>query len=212
VDFEKCADQEIQAIPAEAARALRNMGYSVRARVKTVQIFSRAIEIACYVAKDLKTGRSVSIQPDVCSPHRPYPVYVYLFAVAACELGGMAQRAAAAAAARAFGLPGFSASTVCRARKALAAAGSWLAEAARAPGGRGGAGIAGAVRAAMEGGRAPRPGGPAAGDLAGALAALPWLGGWEAGRGRPPDWAGRLAEGAGALCQKFYAVAGRLPV
>jgi hypothetical protein len=175
VDFEKCADQEIQVIPAEAARALRNMEYSVRARVKTAHIFGRVIEIARYVAKDLKTGRSVSIQPDVCSPHRPYPVYVYIFAVAACELGGMAQRAAAAAAARAFGLPGFSASTVCRARKALAAAGSWLAEAARAPGGRADADIAGAVRAEMEADRAPPAGGPAAGELAGALAALPWL-------------------------------------
>ena len=63
------------------------------------------------------TVTTVTITPDCMSSHRPYPVYVYLFAVALYELTDMSQRDAAKITADLFGIESFSASTLCRARK-----------------------------------------------------------------------------------------------
>jgi hypothetical protein len=54
------------------------------------------------------------------SPHRPYPIFVYIFAIAIYELDpDMSQRRAAKITRYIFGLEKFSASTLCRTRQRL---------------------------------------------------------------------------------------------
>jgi hypothetical protein len=66
------------------------------------------------------------------SPRRPFPVHVYLFAVALYELTDMSQRKAAHTTAKLFVLDSFSASTLCRARKRFSACENEILEAAEA--------------------------------------------------------------------------------
>lgn len=64
-------------------------------------------------------GRQVLVMPAVKLPRRPYPVYVYLFAVGYYLTHDCGQRTVAALTGRKFGIPNFSHSSISRALKWL---------------------------------------------------------------------------------------------
>jgi hypothetical protein len=78
----------------------------------------REIQVECPVI--LRDKRPVAvILPEFKLPYRPYPCFVYLFAVA-LYLTGVAMRKAAMITGKKFGIPGFSHSTISRAFSRMA--------------------------------------------------------------------------------------------
>ena len=131
VQFETDNCVEFEIIPGWLEKKFRSMGYRVSHRRKKMTVYNKEFEIIRSIVYNPSTGRSVILTPDTMSVHRPYPTYVYLFSVAIYELQhGLSMDRAAHITGRLFGLPRFSKSTVCRARKRLiACAGAMLAAA-----------------------------------------------------------------------------------
>jgi hypothetical protein len=75
-------------------------------------IYHREIQVECPVLMDGKRAVGV-ILPAFKLPYRPYPCYVYLFAIA-LYLAGTSMRKAANKVKKKFGIPGFSHSTISR--------------------------------------------------------------------------------------------------
>ena len=118
VKFENNFCYEISQVQQELVVAFRAIGYSVEYRYKKLLIDNREYEITCPIVTNRETEEKIVILPEFVSPHRPYPIYVYIFAVAIYELNpGIPQRAVASLTRQQFGLKTFSHSTVCRARK-----------------------------------------------------------------------------------------------
>jgi hypothetical protein len=105
----------------DAVETLRQHGYSFVFRRKIIHVNNMNYEvITCSICQDDES--KIIIMPDMVSPHRPYPIFAYIFAIALYELiPKMTQRRAAKITRDCFGLglKQFSASTLCRARKKL---------------------------------------------------------------------------------------------
>lgn len=86
----------------------------------------REIQVECPVLLEGKRPVGV-LFPAFKLPYRPYPCFIYLFAVALC-LAGFSMRKAAKQTGKKFGLPRFSHSTVSRVFSVLAANASLLAD------------------------------------------------------------------------------------
>lgn len=98
--------------------AFRAIGYSVGYRYKKLLADNREYEVTYPIVTNRETEGEIVILPEFVSPHRPYPIYSYIFAVAIYELNSeIPQRIAASLTRKQFGLETFSHSTVCRARK-----------------------------------------------------------------------------------------------
>jgi hypothetical protein len=111
--------KEISPLTQDAIKSLKARGFKLSARQKKVLVRNRDYEAIAYVVRH-KNWPDIKIMPDMISPHRPYPIYIYIFAVAIYELvSGMTQRRAAEITRQCFGLETFSAPTLCRARKKL---------------------------------------------------------------------------------------------
>jgi hypothetical protein len=80
-------------------------------------LYYRDIQVECPVQLDGKKPVGI-ILPAFKLPYRPYPVFVYLYAVA-LYLSGKSMRTAARGTAEKFGVPGFSHSTISRTLDAL---------------------------------------------------------------------------------------------
>lgn len=120
VQFETSNCIEFKIIPDELEKKLRKMGYGVSHRRKKMTVYNKEFEIVRSIIRNPSTGQSVILTPDTMSVHRPYPSYVYLFAVVIYELqDGLSMDGAARITGKLFGIPKFSKSTVCRARKRL---------------------------------------------------------------------------------------------
>lgn len=131
VQFETSNCVEFKIISDELEKQLRKMGYGVSHRRKKMVVNNREYEIVRSIIRNPITGQSVILTPDTMSVHRPYPSYVYLFSVAIYELKhGLSMDEAARITGKLFGIPKFSKSTVCRARKHLMACTSAMLEAA----------------------------------------------------------------------------------
>lgn len=129
--FETCNCVEFKIIPDELEKQLRKMGYGVSHRRKKMTVNNKEYEIVRSIIRNPSTGQSVILTPDTMSVHRPYPSYVYLFSVVIYELQhGLSMAGAARITGKLFGIPKFSKSTVCRARKRLMACASAMLEAA----------------------------------------------------------------------------------
>jgi len=99
---------------------LKNRKYRINKRYKKLQVNDKDYEVISYVTRK-GAEPSITIIMDIVSPRRPYPVFVYIFAVAIYVLvPKMSQRRASEITRRRFGLTTFSASTLCRAKKLLA--------------------------------------------------------------------------------------------
>jgi len=98
---------------------LKKSGYKCKKRSKKLIKDSNDFELIYYVVqKDNKP--SIIIIPDTVSRHRPYPIYVYIFAIAIYALNpGMSMREAAKITGSRFKITNFSASTLCRVIKRL---------------------------------------------------------------------------------------------
>jgi len=100
---------------------LKACGYKVKARIKALSVNNKDYEVLIQVVWN-NTEPVAEFMPDFVSPHRPYPICAYIFAIAFYELTPkMTQRQAAEFTRNIFGLGAkkFSASTLCRARKKL---------------------------------------------------------------------------------------------
>ena len=118
VKFENNFCYEISPVQRELAVAFRAIGYSVEYRYKKLLADNREYEVAYPIVTNRETEGKIVILPEFVSPHRPYPIYVYIFAVGIYELNpGIPQRAVASLTRKQFGLETFSHSTVCRVRK-----------------------------------------------------------------------------------------------
>jgi hypothetical protein len=107
---------------------LNASGYKTRTRYKKLEVINNYEILLTVVQSD--TDPVTTIMPDMVSPHRPYPVFVYIFSVAFYELmQRKSQRKAAEATRQAFRLSRFSASTLCRARKKFSDDSSYIMEA-----------------------------------------------------------------------------------
>ena len=90
-----------------------------RERIYIIHYQGRTHYITCFVLRD-KKKEDVLFVPDFLVPSRPYPIYVYLYAISLyCENPGMSQRKVAEATRKEFGLEKFSHTTVGRALKAF---------------------------------------------------------------------------------------------
>lgn len=81
-------------------------------RTYRMVLHHREIQVECPVLMDRNRAVGV-IMPAFKLPYRPYPCYVYLFAVA-LYLAGDSMRKAAGKVRKKFGIPGFSHSTISR--------------------------------------------------------------------------------------------------
>lgn len=131
VQFETSNCVEFKIISDELEKQLRKMGYGVSHRRRKMTVNNKEYEIVRSIIRNPSTGRSVILTPNTMSVHRPYPSYVYLFSVVIYELQpGLSMGGAARITGKLFGIPKFSKSTVCRARKHLMACASAMLETA----------------------------------------------------------------------------------
>jgi len=110
---------------------LRTRGYRINVRRKKLSVNNKDYEVLIHVVRS-KAKPTAVFMPDYVSPHRPYPVFVYIFAIAIYELAPKTtQRLAAEITRKTFGLGAnnFSASTLCRTRKKLIESGASIIDA-----------------------------------------------------------------------------------
>ena len=107
----------------KAVKALNQLGYNFKFESKKIHVNYLDYDVmTCSIWHDNEIKTKFKVMPDMISPHRPYPVFTYIFAIALYELApNMTQRRAAKITRECFGLGAkqFSASTLCRARKKL---------------------------------------------------------------------------------------------
>lgn len=117
---EKQKNLTVELLKPEDAAILEREGLKVKFRPNKVNLFGHEKDVVCAAVTDLSTGNSVVILPAWLSPHRIYPIFVYLFAAAAYLCGGRKSfRKAAAMTRKRFGLATFSHTTLMRALKVL---------------------------------------------------------------------------------------------
>jgi len=94
------------------------MGYKCKEKYYKFHVKDNPCDVLTY---DLQKGTiKITIIPDMISTRRPYPIYVYLFAIAIYMLiPKLSQRKAASITGQCFGIKTFSASTLCRVKKKL---------------------------------------------------------------------------------------------
>lgn len=85
---------------------------SKKNRTYRMVLYHREIQVECPILMDGNRAVGV-IMPAFKLPYRPYPCYVYLFAIA-LYLVGYSMRKAAGKVQKQFGIPGFSHSTISR--------------------------------------------------------------------------------------------------
>jgi len=148
-EFSKGIDIESKEIKIEISEELKKAHASARGRrrerIFAINYQDKTYYIHCIVLRCKKTGELMLFIPEFIIPRRPFPVFVYLFAISLyCENPGMSQRKAAEATRKEFGLEKFSHTTVGRALKAfvskLGTKGVESGEAAEADGGEEGGG------------------------------------------------------------------------
>jgi len=112
-------EDKILSVNQDIFNVLGKYGYKYKKRFKQLQIDAKAYDIIFYVLhRGIQTG--VTIIPDLVSPHRPYPVYVYFFAISLYLLSPkMSMRKAARITGLCFEIAKFSASAICRVKKNL---------------------------------------------------------------------------------------------
>jgi len=112
-------EEKILSVDQNIFNVLEKYGYKNKKRIKQLQIDSKVYDIIFYVLhRGIQTG--VTIIPDLVSPHRPYPVYVYFFAISLYLLTPkMSMRKAARITGLCFEIAKFSASAICRVKKNL---------------------------------------------------------------------------------------------
>jgi hypothetical protein len=114
----------VQALEPKAAdleKQYRDAGYQERERSYKIKYQHKEYTVICLEFRDdKKGGEPIVIIPEFLVPGRPYPIYVYLYAIdlysGAPEIG---QRKAAAATRKHFGLTSFAHTTLGRALKAF---------------------------------------------------------------------------------------------
>jgi hypothetical protein len=96
-------------------------GYKRTERFYKITTMNRVFTVICPEFRDGSNGSMpIVIIPDFLVPGRPYPVYVYLFAIDLyCQNSQMGQRAAAKATKEHFGLATFAHTTLGRAMKSF---------------------------------------------------------------------------------------------
>jgi hypothetical protein len=97
-------------------------GYKITTRFYKITIQHRVYTVTCPEFRNAGNGTpAIVIIPDFLIPRRPYPVYVYLYAIDLyCQNPRLGQRAAAQATKEHFGLATFAHTTLGRALKAFA--------------------------------------------------------------------------------------------
>jgi len=114
-----CSNSIVLTVNQNITGILKKKNYKRRGRRKKLQMDGKDYTVRAYVVRK-DTGPCIRIIPDMVSPHRPYPIYVYLFAIAIYVLiPKMSQREAARITGQRFKIAKFSASTVCRAIKKI---------------------------------------------------------------------------------------------
>ena len=94
------------------------MGHSVNCRLKNIHVNNLFLEVEINTV--ITESEPITVIHDIVSPHRPYPLFIYIFSVVLYELmPKKSQRLAAELTRKVFGLVSYSASTLCRVRKIL---------------------------------------------------------------------------------------------
>jgi hypothetical protein len=96
-------------------------GLKVEYRSQRMEYMHRTVTIVCPRISNKGTGMNVSLIPWFTLPGRPYPVFVYMYAIWHYNVSEKkSQRLSAEAAGKVFGIGSFNKSTVCRNSKAMA--------------------------------------------------------------------------------------------
>lgn len=114
VNFKKRLPQEIQVFSAEELQEFISQGAVAKKKKQYLLIIHhRQITIECPVLR-MDDGQYQIIWPSFKLPYRPYPVFVYLYAVALYLSSGESMRATAEKTLKTFGLETFSHTTISR--------------------------------------------------------------------------------------------------
>jgi len=101
--------------------AFKKMGFVATWRTKKLEFGHRTQDVPAYAVRNPTNGRRATVYTGWSSAHRPYPAFVYIFAVVVYTLlDGASQRFAADLTKAAFGLATFDHSTLGRALKHFA--------------------------------------------------------------------------------------------
>jgi hypothetical protein len=138
--IENSENQEIHVFSAEQKQALLEAGWIMHTHVYKITYRHKVYEVYCPEISGQETGcrgafswtpaqriqtesgagERILIVPEWMTPHRPYPLSVYLFAIHLyCSEAGISQREAARRTREYFGLETFSHTTLGRALKVL---------------------------------------------------------------------------------------------
>ena len=122
--------KEISILSDEVVTEIRRNKFRVELRCKELAVNCKDFDIQIQIIRH-KSKPIIKVMPDFVSPHRPYPSFVYIFAVALYEFARAAsqkisQKNTATMTRKCFGLGEreFSASSLCRARKAIRESGA----------------------------------------------------------------------------------------
>jgi hypothetical protein len=113
------AGNEIYTIKPEELQLLRSMGViSKKNKIYTISFNYRDFQLHCPLL-EFGPGKTVVIWPSFKLPRRPYPCFIYLYAVTRYLTTKMSMRLVAEEVRKKFGLQTFSHSTISRALKKL---------------------------------------------------------------------------------------------
>ena len=114
VNFKNRLPLEVLVFSAEELQEFITQGMVIKKKKQyLLLIHHRQLIIECPILR-MDDGRYQIIWPSFKLPNRPYPVFVYLYAVARYLPSGESMRSTAQKVARVFGLTTFSHSTLCR--------------------------------------------------------------------------------------------------
>jgi hypothetical protein len=110
---------EIYTIKPEELQLLRSIGViSKKNKIYTLSFNYRDFQLHCPLF-EFRPGKTAVIWPSFKLPHRPYPCFIYLYAVTRYLTTKMSMRLVAEEVRKKFGLQTFSHSTISRALKKL---------------------------------------------------------------------------------------------
>jgi hypothetical protein len=106
--------------PLNKSRDIFDDGYCIRTRIYKITYGQAVIEVACPLLRKKGGHQHTLVIPEFLVPRRPYPIFVYLFAIKLYSANpSMGQRAAAEATRKQFGLKTFAHTTLGRALKSF---------------------------------------------------------------------------------------------
>ena len=116
-EFHVFSNDDMQAMTVEWEK----LGMTVAYRSQAMEYMDRNVTIIYPQIIDKTTGKKISLIPWFMLPGRPFPLFVYLYALWHYEVSlERSQRLTAAATSKLFGIRKFDKSTVCRNIKAMA--------------------------------------------------------------------------------------------